>query len=124
MKNQAQVKPQTPAKAHQWSTMSPAEKGEIFKKLSKIYHNNSYPDDLLAPVMTNSYSMEFSKGRKSKTHKAEISGCFPNDCIHLATKCNKEIGDILSNISGIERNIFVHADVGNDFGHLANMTSF
>ena len=122
--NQAQVKPQAPVKTHQWSTMNPAEKGEIFKKLSKVYHMNSYPDDLLAPVMTNTYSLEFKTGAKSKSHKAEIDGCFPNDSIHLAKKCNKEVSEVLSKIGGINQNIFIHADVGNDFGYLHNVTNF
>ena len=104
--------------------MSPKERGEIFKKLGKVYHMNSYPDDLLAPLMTNTYSLAFKTGAKNKTHKAEISGCFPNDSIHLAKKCNKEISEIVSKIAGIDSNIFIHADVGNDFGYLHNVTNF
>ena len=111
-------------KTHKWSAMSPAERGEIFKKLGKVYHMNSYPDDLLAPLMTNTYSLSFKNGAKNKTHKAEISGCFPNDSIHLAKKCNKEISEIVSKISGVNSNIFIHADVGNDFGYLHNVTNF
>ena len=104
--------------------MSSTEKGEIFKKLGKVYHMNSYPEDLLAPVMSNNYTLEFKTGAKNKSHKAEISGCFPNDSIHLAQKCNQEITEIVSNIAGIEKNILVHADVGNDFGYLNYVTNF
>ena len=118
------MKPQAPVKTHKWSTMSPTEKGEIFKKLGKVYHMNSYPDDLLAPLMSNNYTMDFKTGAKNKSHKAAISGCFPNDSIHLAQKCHKEISEIVSNIAGIEQNILVHADVGNDFGYLHNVTNF